>query len=134
MLHVGHSEVAVFLDGVYVTSFEGHIICKASAGVVLVNDEGSDARVKDFTVTKKPSMLRFSRYQTEYSSLISHDDVWSRGFCHVLLNDTHGKDLSSYQISVDLNSKMDWSWDRIAFVGIVFNACDINNAGFIYFR
>ena len=46
-LVVGHSEVAVFLDGVYMTS---------SAGVLLVNDEGSEARVKDFTVTKKPSM------------------------------------------------------------------------------
>jgi len=80
------------------------------------------------------AVLRFSRYQTEYSSLISQNDVWSRGFCHVLLKDTPVKDLSSYQFWVDLNSKMDWSWDRIAFVGIVFNARDINNAGFICFR
>lgn len=62
MLHVGHSEVAVFLDGVYMTS---------SAGVLLVNDEGSEARVKDFTVTKKPSM---SFYTTSCASLQSVSD------------------------------------------------------------
>lgn len=70
-LVVGHSEVAVFLDGVYMTSFEGHIICKASAGVLLVNDEGSEARVKDFIVTKKPSMCF---YTTSCPSLQSVSD------------------------------------------------------------
>lgn len=140
MLDVGHSQVAVFLDGVYVTSFEGHISLKASAGVVLVNDEGSEARVKEFTVSKKPAVPFYTtscaslQYQKEYYSLISQNDVWSRGFCRVLLKDTPVKDHSSYQISVDLYSEMDWSWDRIAFVGIIFNARDINNADFIYFR
>ncbi|XP_068732418.1 uncharacterized protein [Montipora capricornis] len=140
MLEVRDSEVTVFLNDVYLTSYQGHIPQKASVGVVLANNEGNVARFKDLTVTDQPSLPFYMKscaslqHHSEYYTLINQNDVWSRGFCRVLLKDTPVKNGPSYQISVDFYSEMDWSGDRISYVGILFNARDINNADFIYFR
>ena len=140
MLEVRDSEVTVFLNDVYLTSYQGHIPQKASVGVVLANNEGNVARFKDLSVTDQPSLpfdmksCASLQHHSEYYTLINQNDVWSRGFCRVLLKDTPVKNGPSYQISVDFYSEMDLSGDRISYVGILFNARDINNADFIYFR
>lgn len=139
-LEVRDSDVTVFLDGVHVISFKGHLSPEAAGGVALANHRGNVARFKDFTITDLRSLpfeiksCASLQDHIEYYSLINQNDVWSRGFCRALLKETPVEDSTSYQISVDLYSEVDWSGDRLAYLGIIFNAQDINNADFIYFR
>lgn len=139
-LEVRDSDVSVFLDGVYVTSFKGRFAPKVAGGVILANHQGNVGRFKDFIITDLPSLpfeiksCASVQDRKEYYSVFSQNDLWYQGFCRALLKDTLEEDSSSYQISVDLFSEVDWSGDRLAYLGIIFNARDINNADFIYFR
>ena len=139
-LEVRDSDVTVFLNDVYVTSFKAQLLPKATGGVVLANNYGNVIRFKDFNITDLPSLpfeikgCATLQDRKEYYTVMSQDEQWSQGFCRALVKETLEKDDSSYQISVDLFSEVDWSGDRLAYLGIIFNARDINNADFIYFR
>ena len=113
--------------------------------MAVANNHGNVIRFKDFSITNLP-LLPFTdkscaslQDHKDYYSVISQSDHWFQGFCRVLAKDAIGQDSlkeneTSYQITVDLFSEVDWSGDRLAYVGIIFNARDINNADFIYFR
>lgn len=139
-VEVRDSDVTVFLDGVHVTTIKGHLTPRASGGIVVANQQGNVARFKDFTISNLQSLPFETRScaslqeNSEYYSLINRNGVLSRGFCRTLLKDSPTEGNSSYQISVDLFSEVDWSGDGVAYLGIIFNARDINNADFIYFR
>ena len=139
-LEVRKSEVSVFLEGVHVTSFRGHFPPKGAGGVLLANRRGSVVRFKNFIINDIPSLPFETRScatmqdNTKYYSMISQGDFWSQGFCRALLKNVNLEETSTYQVSVDLFSDLGWSGDRIAYLGIIFNARDINNADFIYFR
>lgn len=139
-LEVRKYDVSVFLEGIHVTSFKGHFPPKAAGGVLLANHHGNVVQFKDFTITDLPSLPFETKScatvqdNVKYYSVISQGDFWAQGFCRALLKDVQMEESSSYQVSVDLFSELGWSGDRIAYVGIMFNARDINNADFIYFR
>lgn len=145
-LEVRDSDVAVFLNGVHVTSLESHFSPKAAGGVVLANHQGNVGQFKNFAITDLPSLpfeiKRCASIQdhSDHYSLINKNDQWSQGFCRALhksgrqRKDVRGEDISSYQISVDLFSDVDWTGDQLAYPGIIFNARDVNNADYIYFR
>ena len=139
-LEVRKSDVSVFLEGVHVTSFKGHFPPKAVGGVLLANYHGNVVQFKNFVIADLPSLpfetksCATVKDNLEYYSVISQGDFWAHGFCRALLKDIQMEESSSYQVSVDLFSELGWSGDRIAYVGIMFNARDINNADFIYFR
>lgn len=139
-LEIRKSDVSVFLEGVHVTSFKGHFPPKAAGGVLLANHHGNVVQFKDFVIADLPSLPFKTKScatvqdNTNYYSVVSQGDLWAHGFCRALLKDVQMEKSSSYQVSVDLFSELGWSGDRIAYVGIMFNARDINNADFIYFR
>ena len=122
------------------TSFRGHFPPKGAGGVLLANRHGSVVRFKNFIINDIPSLPFETRScatmqdNTKYYSMISQGDFWSQGFCRALLKNVNLEETSTYQVSVDLFSDLGWSGDRIAYLGIIFNARDINNADFIYFR
>ncbi|XP_022805350.1 hemicentin-1-like [Stylophora pistillata] len=139
-LEVRKSEVSVFLEGVHVTSFRGHFPPKGAGGVLLANRQGSIIQFKNFIINDIPSLPFETKScatvqdNTKFYSMISQGDFWSQGFCRALLKEVNLAETSTYQVSVDLFSDLGWSGDRVAYLGIIFNARDINNADFIYFR
>lgn len=106
----------------------------------MANRHGSVIQFKDFIITDIPSLAFETKScatvqdNMKYYSMISQGDFWAQGFCRTLLKEVDMEETSSYQVSVDLFSELGWSGDRIAYLGIMFNARDINNADFIYFR
>ena len=139
-LLVRHSDVSGFLDGAFVTSFKGHFPPKGFGGLLVANHVGNVVRFKDFKLSDLPSLpfqtksCASSEENSGYISLISHPDLQPRDFCRAFYDQLEIEETSSYQVSVDLYSEAGWSGDNTAFLGIMFNARDINNADFIYFR
>ena len=108
--------------------------------MLVANHEGNVVRFKDFMLSEISSMpfqtksCASAKENAEFFSLISQPDLRPRDFCRAFYDQSDAVESSSYQVSVDLYSEADWSGDNTAFLGIIFNARDINNADFIYFR
>ena len=130
---VSGKSVSIYKDDQLVRVVKGYYGAIGKGGVLLANGYDNTIRYKDFqiriphTVSSCKSVTKFS----SYVQMVGGPGSWpTAGFCRTLM--TKSVSGSDYSISVSLYNEKGRS--NIGHLGILYNAKDMNNFDFVYFR
>ncbi|XP_048590626.1 uncharacterized protein LOC116613216 [Nematostella vectensis] len=130
----------IFLGEILVATITTHFPAKLQGGVIVANGYKNVIYFKEYKMKKLSDGLPFPSRSCRatlrgpgYYELDAAHGTWpASGFCRVLMpKSLHTKE---YSVSVDLYNVVGWKGVNSGHLGLMYNAKDIDNFEFVYFR